>query len=107
MPWKVIALVFCLMMGQQVNAQLKNVNTKIDPDYIADFPEIASFRLSVAQRNFNFGLKSKIGDGKRIEYAPNVQGVYGFGLYYRKLGLELSMSLPSSDRENTLFGKTK
>lgn len=76
-------------------------------DYIDDFPEIASARLNVAQQYFTFALKSQKGDQKEAIYRPNVQGSYGLELYYRKLGLGLSLGFPTSPREIALFGKTR
>ena len=109
MDWKRFLLVVGFGFGLAIAAfaQRRNQSQQVDSDYVADFPEIASARVSVAQRKFNFNLKSKIGAGKRVFYAPNVRGTYGIGVYYRKLGLEFSVGLPAGDRENTLFGKTK
>ena len=109
MNWKRFLLLsgFCLGLICPVFAQRTNQSNRVDSDYVADFPEIVSARVSVAQRYFNFNLKSKVGAGKKASYAPNVRGTYGIGVYYRKLGLEFSVGLPAGDRENTLFGKTK
>ncbi|MES2730311.1 MAG: DUF4421 family protein [Bacteroidota bacterium] len=87
--------------------QLRNRRADVDTDYIDDFPEIASVRFNISRRYFDFALRSKIGAKEKVSYAPNVQGTYGFSLYYRKLGLDLSLGLPASNRENTLFGKTR
>ncbi|MBC7920199.1 MAG: DUF4421 family protein [Ferruginibacter sp.] len=109
MNWKCLLLLSGLGFGLSlpVFAQRSNQSDQVDSDYVADFPEIASARVGVAQRYFNFNLKSKVDPGKKVFYAPNVRGTYGIGVYYRKLGLEFSVGLPAGDRENTLFGKTK
>jgi hypothetical protein len=76
-------------------------------EYVSDFPEISSARLNIARGHFGFSLKSKIDDKKAVVYLPNVQGRYGIEFYYRKLGVELSLGLPTTDREIALFGNTR
>lgn len=110
MPYKtVISLFFIFIsLSAEVSGQSrKRKDTDTDPAYIGDFQEAASARILIAKKDFNFSLKNKLANGSKINYRPNVQGIFGVGFTYRKSALDLSFRLPIADRENALFGKTK
>jgi hypothetical protein len=114
MNWNMFRKVLLLIVGSVIGwGCLPSFSQRISggafnrKDYIDDFPEIVSTRLNVAQQYFGFNLKSQKQDRKEAIYRPNVQGSYGFELYYRKLGVGLSLGFPTSPREIALYGKTR
>lgn len=75
--------------------------------YIANFPQKFLARTFVSVRNFNFILRSRVGQKRSISYAPNGREAIGVGFFYKKAGLEIGIKLPASDAGNQRYGKTR
>jgi hypothetical protein len=110
MKYLVFTLLF-VWISAAVSAQtVGDVVTKSDTSrnaYIKDFPQHYMYRMFFANRNFSFNLRSRVGEKRNIQYAPNGQNFVGFGFFYKKAGLELGIKLPVSDKLTTRYGNTK
>lgn len=108
-----LASMLCLLVTHILPAQTVGdiVTTKdslkTKNAYIADFSQNYMARVFYANRNFSFNLRSRIGEKRTIQYAPNGQNYVGFGFFFKKTGLELGLKLPVSDALNQRYGKTK
>jgi hypothetical protein len=79
----------------------------VENAYIGNFEKRFMVKTFIATRNLSFNIRSRIGQRKSVTYSPNGNYLLGMGFFYKRLGLEVAVKLPASDKNNRRYGRTR
>ena len=103
-----LLVIVCLLCCLVSFGQKKNKENDTLP-YFERYKEKLTVRMGVGINDapFNLNYKFPFAPHKKMKYQPNPQHVMGFGLNYFGLGVAFSFKLPTTVRNERLYGKSK
>lgn len=103
----IISILSPNLLSAQTTGDIVASDDTIQNAYIGNFSRKFMVKTFMANRNLSFNVKSRTGDRKSVTYSPNGNYFLGVGFFYKKIGLELGLKVPVSDRMNAKYGRTK
>lgn len=108
---RIAALALFLLLGCLANAQhADNIALKLKPQvdtvYIQDFSDKLIIGVSLPHKFLDFAVVSSENKTPDLEYEPSSRGSIGGYFSYKWLGAGASVSIPQSDKDRAMYGKT-
>jgi hypothetical protein len=108
---KLLTLLFFVLYAPLLSAQTTGdivaSDDSVGNSYVGNLNRRFMVKTFTANRNLSFTIRSRTGQRKSLTYSPNGNYFVGFGFFYKKLGFEAGIKLPTSDRINERYGRTR
>lgn len=108
---RIAALALFLLLGCLANAQHADkialkLKPQVDTVYIQDFSDKLIIGVSLPHKFLDFAVVSSENKTPDLEYEPSSRGSIGGYFSYKWLGAGASVSIPQSDKDRAMYGKT-
>ncbi|MBN1988146.1 MAG: DUF4421 family protein [Bacteroidales bacterium] len=108
---RIVATAFLLLFGwfaqaQQANNALLKLNPLIDSIYVQDFSDKLIIGVYLPHKFLDFAVANTKRSTTELEYEPSSRASIGGCFGYKWFGAGASVSIPQSDKDRAMYGKT-